>query len=115
MSIKTLVVAACIAVGSAAPAFAAAPHVNIRADRAALQAARVDLHKQFAARAHDRYALRAALRTHKPKAAAEARHRIALENVAIHRDIQALHRARYALHRDYLTLHHPVLHPAAHS
>ncbi len=113
MSIKTLLLAVGVVVATAAPAFAATH--NIRADRAALAAARADLHKDFVARAHDRHALYVALHQHKPKMAAVARHRIALDNAAIHRDIGAIHRARFDLHRDYVALHHPVLHPVKHS
>ncbi|MDA8390600.1 MAG: hypothetical protein M0Z76_07740 [Gammaproteobacteria bacterium] len=113
MSIKSLLLAAGLAVVTAAPAFAATH--NIRADRAALAAARADLHKFVVTRAHDRHALYVALHQHKPKLAAQARHRIAMDNAAIHRDVLAIHRARLDLHRDYVAMHHPVMHPAAHS
>ncbi|MDA8361137.1 MAG: hypothetical protein M0Z44_03960 [Gammaproteobacteria bacterium] len=113
MSIKTLLLAAGLAVATVAPAFAATH--NIRADRAALAAARVDLHKAVVARAHARHVLYVALHQHKPKLAAQARHNIAVDNAAIHRDVLAIHRARFDLHRDYVAMHHPVMHPATHS
>lgn len=113
MSLKTALAAASLAAVTLAPVFAATH--NIKADRAAIAAARADLHKDYLGRAHDQHALYIALHRHDSKMVGVARHRIALDNAAIHRDALALHRARIDLHRDFVALHHPVLHPAAHT
>lgn len=109
MSLKTMLLAAGIIMVAAAPAFAATH--DIRADRAALAAARADLHKDFVHRAHDRHALYMALRRHDKRLSAEMRHKVAVDNASIRRDIGVVHHARLDLHRDYVAMHHPVLHP----
>ncbi|MHB1566443.1 MAG: hypothetical protein ACYCXG_06965 [Acidiferrobacter sp.] len=113
MSLKTALAATGLLIVTLAPAWAGTH--DIRVDRAAIAAARVDLHKDYLGRAHDRHALYVALHRHDSKTVVAARHRIAIDNAAIHRDALALHRARIDLHRDYVALHHPVLHPAAHT
>jgi len=105
MSLKVLVSVALLAL-TVAPAFAVTSH--IRADRAALSAARVALHKDYVKRGHDRHSLYLATHHHNTKLAAVARHKIAVDNAAIRRDSAALHRARVALHRDSVALHHPA-------
>ena len=110
MSLRILVSAALLTL-SVAPAFAVTSH--IKADRAALSAARVALHKDYVSRGHDRHSLYLANHHHNAKLAAVARHKLAVDAAAIRRDIAAVHRARIALHRDSVALHHPVLHPAA--
>lgn len=92
-----------------APAFAA--HSSVQADRVALSAARVALHKDYVSRGRDRHSLYLASHHHNAKLESMARHNIAMDNAAIRRDAGALHRAQIALHRDSVALHHPVLHP----
>lgn len=111
MSIKTALSVAALVIVTAVPAFAATP--NLTADRAALATARMDLHKDYMARAHDRHLLYVAVHQGKSKIAAVERHKIALDNAAIHRDSGAIYRARLALHRDYVAMHHPMLHATA--
>ncbi len=91
-----------------APAFAA--HSSVQADRVALSAARVALHKDYVSRGRDRHSFYLAEHHHNAKLEMMARHKIAMDNAAIRRDAGALHRAQIALHRDSVALHHPVLH-----
>ncbi|MHB8254628.1 MAG: hypothetical protein ACYDEV_13240 [Acidiferrobacter sp.] len=110
MSLRILVSAALLTL-TIAPAFAVNSH--IQADRAALSAARVALHKDYVNRYHDRHSLYLARHHHNAKLIPAARHKIVVDEAAIRRDSAALHRARVALHRDSVALHHPALHHPA--
>ena len=108
MSLRILASAVLLTL-TVAPAFAAGS--SVQADRAALSAAHVALHKDYVNRGRDRHSLSLALHHHNAKLEVMTRHKIAMDNAAIRRDSGAVHRAWIALHRDSVALHHPVLHP----